>query len=171
MIIEAVTYSTYLRDVVLARLAYIDGLSGLYNRRHFDIELERMSSSAFSESTTVVLFLVDIGNFKAYNDCYGHQAGDACCNEWAKTLVTAVRSNDVAARYGGEEFGVVSTSSDEAESLIVAERIRATVEALAIPHAASGPGVITVSIGAASAVSGSGATIRELVGAADAALY
>jgi PAS domain S-box-containing protein len=83
----------------LARLAYNDGLSGLYNRRHFDIELERrMSPSAFSESTTVVLLLVDTDNFKAYNDCYGHQAGDACLQRVANTLVTAVRSNDVAAR-------------------------------------------------------------------------
>ncbi|MCC8405542.1 diguanylate cyclase [Paraburkholderia sp. MMS20-SJTN17] len=153
----------------LERLAYRDVLSGLYNRRHFDIELDRRISS--SGSKTVSLLLIDIDNFKTYNDHYGHPAGDACLQRVAKTLGAAARSGDVAARYGGEEFAVILADCTEGEALEVAERIRANVEAAVIPHASSSFGVVTVSVGLAVADVGRGVAARELVGQADAMLY
>ncbi|MGF6774888.1 diguanylate cyclase (GGDEF)-like protein/PAS domain S-box-containing protein [Paraburkholderia sp. GAS334] len=157
----------------LERLAYVDGLSGLYNRRHFDIELERClsSHSPSSQSATVVLLLVDIDNFKTYNDCHGHQAGDDCLRRVASAIALSVPSTGVTARYGGEEFGIILAASGQSEAQVIAERVRTSVEALAIPHATSSGGIVTVSVGLAAAASGTGVSVRKLVAEADSALY
>ena len=156
----------------LERLAFIDGLSGLRNRRYFDLEIARHTEALpSSPSRTVALLLIDIDHFKGFNDLYGHQAGDACLQKIAKTLSGAVRSIDVAARYGGEEFAVILIDSDATEALAVAERIRAHVEALTIPHAGCDAGIVTVSIGVAEARADLHASCDELIAAADAMLY
>jgi diguanylate cyclase (GGDEF)-like protein/PAS domain S-box-containing protein len=174
--INAITLEDQRRDAEhteLERLAYVDGLSGLYNRRYFDNELKRCLSAhgPSSSAAAVVLLLVDIDNFKAYNDTYGHQAGDDCLRRVASTIALEVPSTGVAARYGGEEFGVILCTGDQCEALSIAERIRTSVETLAIPHTTSDHRIVTVSVGMAATRSGSGVSGQKLVRDADTALY
>jgi diguanylate cyclase (GGDEF)-like protein len=117
--------------------------------------------------------MLDIDYFKFFNDTAGHQAGDDCLRSVARTLLeTLHRAGDVVARYGGEEFAVLLPETDVEHASQLAETLRARIEALRIPHAASPLGNVTVSIGAATVVpprDGSGC--EELVRVADAALY
>lgn len=160
-------------QIELKRLAYVDGLSGLYNRRHFDIELKRSLFSVDTQDANagIVLLLVDIDEFKAYNDAYGHQAGDDCLRAVASAIAAAVPQAGIAARYGGEEFAIILGDSDPDDAVEIAERIRCGVELQRIPHAASSRQTVTVSVGVAAARSGADVTVCMLVGAADAALY
>lgn len=174
--INASTLEDQRRDaeqVELKRLAYVDSLSGLYNRRHFDIELKRslLSADAANASAGVVLLLVDIDEFKGYNDAYGHQAGDDCLRAVASAIAAAVPHTGIAARYGGEEFAIILGDSNPDDALEIAEHIRCGVELQRIPHAASNRQTVTVSVGVAAARGGAELTVRMLVGAADAALY
>jgi diguanylate cyclase (GGDEF)-like protein len=116
--------------------------------------------------------MVDIDNFKALNDTYGHQAGDECLKRVAGALAeTLRRAGDVAARYGGEEFAVILPATDAEGACVLAEEIRAGVHALGIPHQKSEHGVVTVSLGVASMVARETRAPEELVAAADRALY
>jgi diguanylate cyclase (GGDEF)-like protein len=119
------------------------------------------------------LALIDVDAFKAYNDRYGHQAGDSCLRTVGQALGGALwRRTDLAARYGGEEFAVVLPSTTLDGAFRAAQRIRATVEALAIPHDASPVhSTVTVSIGVAGCTPRGGDDLGELIAAADAALY
>ena len=117
--------------------------------------------------------MVDIDFFKAYNDTYGHQAGDDCLKRVARLLKGySRRAGDFAARYGGEEFAVVLTGAKAEVAQTIAEDIRQGVQALQIPHESSPAGsVVTVSVGVATVVPGEGSAPRELLRLADEALY
>ncbi|MFL9922537.1 diguanylate cyclase [Paraburkholderia fungorum] len=158
----------------LQALVFRDGLTGLFNRRHFDQELERQwrkEARAVSPSHMAVI-MIDIDAFKDYNDHYGHQGGDECLRTIAQAIASAARRpTDVVARYGGEEFALILRDADQQGAQRVAERIRATVENLRIPHPACHTGIVTISVGVAAQRPGEGGDVNGLVAAADRALY
>ncbi len=147
----------------MERRSLTDGLTGIANRRAFDAELARRLTEAARSGGTVALCLLDIDHFKAFNDTFGHQAGDEAIAAVARVLRRNCRGGDVPARYGGEEMALVMPGADEAEAVAAAERVRAAVAA-----ASAGPRPVTVSVGVAVA---RGGTPEELLAAADAALY
>ncbi|MDP9096000.1 MAG: diguanylate cyclase [Pseudomonadota bacterium] len=163
-------------EEILAKHAMQDGLTGLANRRCFDQTLEREWRLAIGEKSEMALLLIDIDHFKRFNDGYGHQVGDDCLRSVAIAIQSHMRSpRDLACRYGGEEIAVILGGTGSAAALQIAQRLCASVEALAIPHAHgfSEP-VLTVSIGAATALARDGGTVQMphgLLQAADHALY
>jgi diguanylate cyclase (GGDEF)-like protein len=115
--------------------------------------------------------MIDIDQFKLYNDYYGHPAGDRCLHQVATALADNVRDTDHIARYGGEEFCLVMPDTDLAGAIIAAERVRVAVEELAEPHAASAHGTVTISIGVACVMSTPHDTVEDLIRHADEHLY
>ena len=154
----------------LEELALIDALSGLPNRRAFDRRLAAAWRCA-APGAPISLLMIDADQFKLYNDTYGHLEGDNCLRLIAKALETVVRGGDLAARYGGEEFVVLLPGIDPTAALVVAERCRQEVEKARIPHRASLPGVVTISIGIATKTPSGGGDEQALLEAADTALY
>jgi diguanylate cyclase (GGDEF)-like protein/PAS domain S-box-containing protein len=157
----------------LKQLAYIDSLTGLKNRRYFDAKFTdylQVAPGIASVRQVAVLF-VDVDYFKKYNDMYGHQAGDECLSAVARRIDATIREADVLARYGGEEFVVLLDGCPDSVAVATAERIRANVEALAMAHEASPLGVVTLSIGVAHSTVHETSDARQLLDAADAALY
>jgi diguanylate cyclase (GGDEF)-like protein len=161
----------------MERTAATDGLTGLTNRRHFDGLADGEWRRCGREHQPLSVLLLDVDHFKLFNDRYGHPAGDACLRAIASQLAAAARRPaDLAARYGGEEFLLLMPHTDRAGALWVAERVRKFVLDLAIAHEGStAPGVVTVSIGVATAWPkdpGSGPkNVGALLAAADTALY
>jgi len=157
----------------LAALSSTDALTGLANRRRFDEVWEAEWQRAARLGLPLALALIDVDNFKAYNDHYGHQAGDVCLRQVAGILAAeARRSGEVVARYGGEEFVLVLPGASAAEARTVAERIRAAVEGRGMQHDHSPvAGVVTVSIGVASARVQRAEQAEALLKEADVALY
>lgn len=157
----------------LMTLSSQDGLTGIANRRHFDDFLAKEWNRAIRSQKPLSMILCDIDHFKAYNDHYGHQEGDKCLFRIAHILEQhARRGGDLAARYGGEEFAVIlpETSLDSAAD--IAEQIRQSVYAAAIPHAASeNDNVVTVSFGVATIIPRREQHSHLLVSLADKALY
>jgi two-component system cell cycle response regulator len=151
------------------QLAVTDGLTGLRNRRYLDAHLQRMMAQAQANQTPLCLMVFDLDRFKAINDTYGHNAGDAVLKQFARRLTENTRSIDLVARAGGEEFIVVMPEAGLAHARVAAERVRRAVEAA--PFAIDGGTLnATVSIGVAAARSGDDAP-RSLIERADAALY
>ena len=162
-------------QMALEKLATRDGLTGLANRRCFDDTLNAEWQRALRQRQPLSLLMVDVDNFKAYNDANGHLGGDECLKRIATAVASEMRANDLVARYGGEEFAVILPNQSLKGAAIVAERIRRRVELLRVPLYAS-EGVaptrhVTVSIGAATAIAGPDNDASQLVGIADAALY
>ncbi|NLY26939.1 MAG: diguanylate cyclase [Alcaligenaceae bacterium] len=157
----------------LERLSSLDGLSGLSNRRIFDETLLAEWQRAQRHGHWLALIMLDIDHFKAYNDNYGHQAGDACIQALAGVLSRSLRrAGELVARYGGEEFVFILPGSDPDAASREAERIRQAVEALALPHAHSTTApVVTVSLGVAATIPGADQSTDALLKAADDALY
>ena len=157
----------------LEALAGQDGLTGLANRRVFDETLAKEHGRAGRQEERLCLMMIDVDRFKAFNDHYGHIAGDEALRAVARAIRACLgRANDLAVRYGGEEFAVLSPGTPLEGGLHVAENIRKAVRALAIPHAGSEFGVVTVSIGVAAATWAKLLEDRaRLVSGADAALY
>ena len=156
----------------LTLMAMTDALTGLGNRRHFDLVLEAEWLRARRDGITVSLLMIDADLFKSYNDTYGHPAGDAVLRAIAGTLREhARRPADFVARYGGEEFAVILPATEVEGALMVAEQIRRGLAAMAIAHVGSPAGHVTVSIGVASAVGDGQGSGPNLVEGADAALY
>ncbi|MGF6570272.1 diguanylate cyclase (GGDEF)-like protein [Paraburkholderia sp. GAS333] len=156
----------------LRELARTDGLTGLNNRRTFEEHLEAEWRRAQRSGWPLSMLLIDVDSFKGFNDLYGHSAGDEALITVARSIAQSVRRpGDTAARYGGEEFAVLLPDTDEAGAACIAERIRAVVQARELRHVASSHHVLTVSIGVATAQGQVIATSRELVNAADRALY
>jgi diguanylate cyclase (GGDEF)-like protein/PAS domain S-box-containing protein len=160
----------------LSSLALTDGLTGIANRRAFDEALEREWKRTLREGSLMSLLLLDIDHFKEFNDHYGHQVGDDCLRAVTSAVVGAVRSTDIVARYGGEEIAIILPTSDMAGAIEAAEKARIAVEALQITHEANreGRGLVSVSIGVATALARQGGTMRmpeSLLQAADNALY
>jgi len=156
----------------LEALTLVDGLTGVANRRAFDIALEREWQRARRDGTSLALVLVDVDHFKAYNDTYGHQAGDDVLRRVAAVLRNAGRRpTDVVARYGGEEFAIVLSGADTESAMRIAETARAEVEALGIEHSGSTPRRLTISAGLAATTPAPNAEPASLIDAADKALY
>ncbi len=166
------THELELANEALGRLAALDGLTGIPNRRSFDDLLQREWLLARRNATWLSCILVDIDHFKAYNDTYGHQAGDDCLITVAKALqACSSRPGDLVARYGGEEFGILLPDTDAAGACDLAERMRREIERLALPHAGSSVGpILTLSLGVAT-LDTSEASPEDLLRAADEALY
>ncbi len=158
---------------LLRELAFIDGLTGLHNRRSFDERLQAEWQRAMRQQQPLALILADIDQFKAYNDHHGHQAGDDALRRVAQQIGALLgRPADLAARYGGEEFACLLPETDAAGALEVARRIEQAVRALAIPHGQSAvAAVVTLSLGTAALVPRAGNDASLLVAAADRQLY
>lgn len=158
---------------VLKRLAWIDDLTQVANRRWFDDYLNREWQRMRRENQSLSLILCDIDYFKAYNDTYGHPAGDRCLREVAQAIQSAgMRSADLTARYGGEEFAVILPNTSAAGAKKVATKICARVKALQVAHANSGVcNYITLSLGVASTIPLSETDASMLIDQADKALY
>jgi diguanylate cyclase (GGDEF)-like protein len=158
----------------LRRLARIDGLTGLANRRHFDETLASEWRRCTRSGKPLSLIMIDLDHFKLFNDCYGHQAGDACLKQVSACLNAGfTRSHDLVARYGGEEFVCVmpETSLEGAEAK--AHSLEKAVRVLGIPHENSSipGGIVTISLGVAVAVPDVGDECAELILCADRSLY
>lgn len=151
--------------------AVLDGLTGLYNRRHLEERLATELAYARRHGTVVAVVLADVDHFKRVNDRWGHDAGDAVLRAVAEVLSKGVRAEDVAGRFGGEEFLVVARDLVAAQVLVLAERLRKLVEQAPIAYGDQPLGV-TASFGAASSVEPSvGADRDALVRVADERLY
>jgi diguanylate cyclase (GGDEF)-like protein len=157
----------------LEQLSMLDGLTGIANRRQFDQALAGEWQRVARHRGPLVLILIDIDHFKRYNDKLGHLAGDDCLKQVATALGQGVkRPGDLVARYGGEEFAVILPETELAGAVRLAEVLRSSVEALALPHPASDVGkVVTVSLGVARAYPESETQPAGLIAAADQALY
>jgi diguanylate cyclase (GGDEF)-like protein len=154
-------------------LSYVDGLTGITNRRRFEETLELEWGRAKRGGTPLSLIMVDIDHFKLYNDTYGHQSGDECLRDVATSLAKSLnRAGDLVARYGGEEFVVILPGTGVEGATQVAESMRATVEALGIENRESPiRGTLTISLGVATAFPEKGISPEKLLAAADQALY
>jgi diguanylate cyclase (GGDEF)-like protein len=156
----------------LEMLAITDGLTGLANRRHFNEVLEAEWKRALRAGTSIGLAMIDIDQFKLYNDHYGHLGGDACLRRVAFALKEGQRAaGDLTARYGGEEFALVLPNTDLAGTHTVAERLRRQVAELAEPHAKSLHGIVTISVGISAFVPSESSSSAHWLEVADAALY
>jgi diguanylate cyclase (GGDEF)-like protein len=154
-----------LRDLTLT-----DMLTGIANRRHLDATLETWLETRGE----VLLLMVDVDHFKAFNDRFGHVAGDDCLRRIASTLSTfATRHDGFAARYGGEEFTLLFSVDLETGGAFLADRLVRTVRELSVPHPARADGLthVTVSVGYAGTSGGGAREARDLVIRADLALY
>jgi diguanylate cyclase (GGDEF)-like protein len=157
----------------LRRLSYLDGLTGIANRRHFEAALELEWRRACRAGTALSLVMIDADFFKPFNDAYGHQRGDDCLIRIANTLRNGLnRPGDMAARYGGDEFMLLIPGSDAQGVAELAEAIRARVAAMEILHEGSPTdSVVTISLGAVTGYPTRGFSSGDLIVAADAALY
>ncbi|WLI91429.1 diguanylate cyclase [Massilia sp. R2A-15] len=153
--------------------SYVDGLTGIANRRYFDVALDRELRRAQRLGGALSLLMMDIDSFKAYNDHFGHQQGDGCLTAVAQALAAMLkRPADVAARYGGEEFAAILPDTTAEQARVHAESIRAHVAALGLPHSpAAARAHVTLSIGVASYDKERLNTAAGLIEAADKGLY
>lgn len=163
----------FLVSRLMRLLAYHDSLTGLHNRRSFNRQFERLWRQAQRDGKPLALLLCDIDHFKAYNDCYGHQAGDAALQRVGMLIEQAARRPlDMGVRLGGEEFALLlfDIAADEARQR--AEVLRQSLEAAAIAHRGSDSAeVLTMSIGVACLTPGVQAELEQLYEQADRALY
>ena len=162
----------------LYRLANSDGLTQVANRRRFNEYLDQKWQQLAFEEAELSLILCDIDFFKKYNDTYGHQAGDACLQQVAKAIVEAVNysagevlEETLVARYGGEEFVIILPRTTPETAVNIAEQIRVWVKNLEIEHLQSHVGCVTLSLGVASTFPRSHTAQKDLIAAADRALY
>ena len=158
----------------LEKLALQDSLTGLANRRQFDVTLGNEFGRAMRTASALAFVMIDVDCFKQYNDSYGHVAGDACLQLLSQTIRSLVpgRPGDLAARYGGEEIGILLPSTGLDGALAVAEKIRLAIAGLKIAHAGSPSGIVTISAGVASLIPQLGKDYPgALLDAADKALY
>lgn len=149
------------------QLAYLDGLTGIFNRRFFELRIEEEIERARRFSAGMAVIMIDIDQFKRLNDEFGHLLGDEVLRQVSSIFHQQVRKIDIVCRYGGEEFAILLSQTDPRHALSVAEKLRRVVETWQFPGV---PRPVTISAGAAS-LPDHGNTRDELVKAADAGLY
>lgn len=174
VLLEREAFATQLQDAYhdMELQATVDPLTGVANRRRFDEAMHQEWQRAIRQNNHIALLMVDSDSFKAYNDFYGHQAGDEILRRIADTMRRVVhRSSDLVARYGGEEFSILLPGTDEAGTRHLAEDLRRAVLNEHIVHAKSPSGFVTVSIGCWSVVPKADSDPSMLIREADAALY
>jgi two-component system, chemotaxis family, response regulator WspR len=160
-------------NLELQRLTNQDGLTGLNNRRRFDEYADSEWRRAARDSCDFALLLVDVDDFKRYNDTYGHIAGDSVLKQVAAAIrACCSRPGDLPARFGGEEFAIILPNTNSSGARNLAENIRRAVEELRIPHTGSTSGeYLTLSIGGIAARPQPGDSLLEVIVKADKALY
>lgn len=170
---ELLARRQFLESKLLGELLERDPLTGLKNRRSFEEHLQRIWLQAQRDGRMVAVIMIDVDDFKRYNDTYGHQAGDATLRRIGEVLREfGRRPLDLASRYGGEEFALVMADVTVEHAGKVAEQLRAAVSALGIQHStARAAGTVTLSVGVAVGKPVLGRTAHGLVGLADEALY
>ena len=169
---ERLLRANFIENRMLNDIAERDGLTGLYNRRMFDSLTNRLWLQARRNRESLQVILVDIDHFKAFNDLYGHQAGDACIRRVANIIARAAkRPFDFCARYGGEEFALVLYAPSGEDPTALPEQIRRDTMAMGVPHVHADIKLLTVSIGSATAEPDSKRSLAGLIQSADEALY
>lgn len=147
-----------------------DPLTGLYNRRYLEETLEREIRRASRAQLMLGILMIDLDYFKKFNDTYGHEAGDAVLREAAALLARSIRAEDTVCRFGGEEFVILLPTANLDAACMRAESIRAKLREVTVMHQGQSLGMITMSVGV-SAFPEHGSSSKELLAAADAALY
>ena len=169
---ERTARTSFLESHLITELAQRDALTGLMNRRVFDEHLEKLWERGIAERCSIGIVLIDVDHFKAYNDRYGHQAGDTALRRVAETLQALVtRPTDLLARYGGEEFAVLLYAVDGFEAETLADRMRLAVGGAAFEHRGSRNGIVTISAGVALVEPSRNRHSRGALQLADEALY
>ncbi|WP_198306253.1 sensor domain-containing diguanylate cyclase [Arcobacter vandammei] len=158
---------------ILESYAYIDSLTQIANRRYFEQFMDKEWRYCLRNKKYLSIVLIDIDNFKLYNDKYGHQAGDECLKKVARVLDDNLnRSHDFVARYGGEEFICILPNTKIDDAKLICEKLRLEVEQLGILHEDSKPlNVVTVSIGLSCDIPNENLEIKDLIKKADNSLY
>ena len=157
----------------MQRLNSVDVLTGVSNRKHFNDYIEAEWKRAEREQSELSVLMIDVDDFKRYNDTYGHLAGDEVLRKVAEAIKeSTVRPADLAARFGGEEFSVVLPATPIAGAHAVGEKVRRNVENLRVPHSASSAGgFLTVSVGGAATIPRREDSFLVVIETADVALY
>ncbi len=169
---DALKNSLAMSEAKFRKLAHVDELTGLPNRRAFNLQFERTWSEALTQNKPLGLVILDADLFKQYNDDIGHPAGDACLRAIAQVLARTVDpAEGFAARIGGEEFAVVLSDTTQQRAAEIAENIRRAVLDLGLAHSSSPCGVQTVSVGVAIRAPLRGQASIEMMRLADQALY
>ena len=158
---------------LLRKLVFLDGLTGVFNRRYFDQQISTEWARAARNHSPLSLILLDVDYFKRFNDQYGHQAGDDALRMVSAALKSCLRRPaDLVARYGGEEFGCVLPETSFEDAQLIANELERKVRELAVPHASSSvDSVITISVGLATRLGHADGDVKDLVGLADRMLY
>lgn len=161
-----------LSDARLLHAMRNDFVTGIGNRRHFEESLQSHFRRAQKTEKPLSLIMIDVDEFKKYNDLYGHRAGDRCLKAMTKVFVSTCRDGDVVGRYGGEEFAVLLPETNTQSAIFIAEQMRIQVRKLRLEHAGRSEGIATISLGVASLDASFDETTQDdLVEAADRALY
>jgi diguanylate cyclase (GGDEF)-like protein len=161
------------QTILLQALVQLDGLTGIFNRRHFDAQLLREVARHRRQDQSLALAMIDVDHFKLLNDTLGHQEGDDCLRKIAAALKAAARRpGETLARYGGEEFAIILPASGSAEAERYGLWIRERIGELQLPHPASASAAhVTVSVGLAHGVPAPGHDAAAFVACADQAMY
>lgn len=160
-------------NIKLQQASYTDTLTGIFNRRYFNLVYEREFKRASRSEKPITFIMIDIDYFKPYNDTYGHLQGDVALQSVARVLRTSLaRPGDFAFRLGGEEFGIILTDTDAASARQMAERLRFNVESLNMEHKGNkSTGIVTISLGAICVTPTLSMSNETLLHTADVNLY
>ena len=158
---------------VMRKLVFLDGLTGVYNRRYFDQQLDMEMARSVRNKSPLALIMLDVDFFKRYNDHYGHQAGDDCLRQIAQAIQSGLRRPaDLVARYGGEEFGCILPETSFDDAMIIAAELERQVRAIHIPHVQSDvTPLVTISLGVSGRAGDTPGDAKTVLAQADAQLY
>jgi len=167
---SAIGFCSVRRQERLQFQATRDTLTGLYNRRFMEETIRNEERRAVRRDTSIGFMMLDVDNFKRFNDTFGHDAGDTVLRTIGKVIRKVVREEDIPCRYGGEEFVVVLPGADLQDTRQRAETLRSAVERLAVKHGGGTVAKITISVGVASFPQ-HGSNCQDVLKLADQALY